>query len=165
MRTWWTDRAPPLQYGRCCLQIPQVHPPDPKFLNFLLLRNGFCNRRFWGSSRPPPTGKPIGKGGGLSQWFPGRRGTFRPPKTDDFRTEFLNMKNYGPLGKAGEKVRAEGLRTLSRHGCGGTSKGVGSGRCRHKNTSRRLLHKHTEQFPFACTRGWHLGGPEKHRNS
>jgi hypothetical protein len=47
-------------------------------LNGTLLTEDHLKR--WGAS--PPT---------FFDWLPGRRGPFGPPKTDDFRTEFLKI--------------------------------------------------------------------------
>ncbi len=35
----------------------------------------------------------------LVQWFPGSRGPFRPPQTDDFRTDVLKLRNKDLWGK------------------------------------------------------------------
>ncbi len=79
--------------GPSCLKVSR----GPSFL----IKQKFGSEivGFLGSKRPPPTGEAYRKRWGASPthlffgWSPGRRGLFRPPKTADFRTDFLKMKN------------------------------------------------------------------------
>ncbi len=94
-------------------QAPNKDPENSgqtafRYPDLLPLRNRSCNRRFRGSKRSPPIGKPLEKIGGrspphFSDWLPGRRGRLDPQKTDDFTTEifhfFLTKKRRNTKGK------------------------------------------------------------------
>ncbi len=57
----------------------------------------------------------------FSDRLPGRRGPFRTPKTDEISTDFLKIKNSGPLGiRTGPMVRTRRCWAEPRrlHGCG-----------------------------------------------
>ncbi len=109
---FWAPKRDQPRLGRLLAGPSKAGPPPgfPKF-SLRLLRGLPVDRSpvfyvqeigpeivgFWGSKRHPPTGKPLEKVGGeaphlfrlVSRW----EGLFRPPETDDFRTDFLKIRN------------------------------------------------------------------------
>jgi hypothetical protein len=77
----------------------------PKVLNFFLFLKSVLKSSALGGLNGPLLPGNLSKKVGASpptffDTLLGRRGPLRPPKTDDFRNDFLKVRSQGPLGRA-----------------------------------------------------------------